>query len=132
VRDGEADDPHVGFFVVAIVGAGGELFGNEDVLALTGETVGDPHPGEFGHAAGEEAGLFAQLAAREFFGIVDFGFPSTLRQLERALADGVAVLFDEPDVIRRRWGGWQRSRVCRRRYRCHECRSRVRSRLREG
>jgi hypothetical protein len=99
VRDGEADDFHVGFFVVAIVGAVGELFGNEDVLALTGEAVGDPHPGEFGHAAGEEAGLFAQLAAREFFGIVDFGFPSTLRQLERALADGVAVLFDEPDVI---------------------------------
>ena len=62
VRDGEADDFHVGFFVVAIVRAGGELFGNEDVLALTGETVGDPHPGEFGHAAGEEAGLFAQLA----------------------------------------------------------------------
>ena len=37
--------------------------------------------------------------ARELFGIVAFGFPSTLRQLERALADGVAVLFDEPDVI---------------------------------
>src|ERR1700757_2566949 len=65
---------------------GAEFFGDEDVLALARET-------------GEEAGLCAQLAARELFGIVAFGFPSTLRQLERALADGVAVLFDEPDVI---------------------------------
>jgi hypothetical protein len=30
---------------------------------------------------------------------VDLGFPSTLRELERALVAGVAVLFDEPDVI---------------------------------
>ena len=84
--DGEADDLHVSLFVVAFVQAGGEFFGDEDVLALARET-------------GEEAGLCAQLAARELFGIVAFGFPSTLRQLERALADGVAVLFDEPDVI---------------------------------
>ena len=69
------------------------------MLALAAEAVGDPHPRQLGHAAGEEAGLFAQLTAREFFGVVDLGFPSTLRQLERALADGVAVLFDEPDVI---------------------------------
>ena len=65
---------------------GGEFFGDEDVLALARET-------------GEEAGLCAQHAARELFGIVAFGFPSTLRQIERALADGVAVLFDEQDVI---------------------------------
>ena len=73
-------------------------FSSKCVLALTGEAVGDPHPGEFGHAADEEAGLFAQLAAREFFGIVDLGFPSTCGS-STALADGVAVLFDEPDVI---------------------------------
>jgi hypothetical protein len=69
------------------------------VLALAGEAVGDPHPGELGHAAGDEAGLFAQLAARELFGIVDLRFPATLGQLEGAFADGVAELLDEPDVI---------------------------------
>ena len=99
VRDGEADDLHVGFFVVALVRAGGEFFGDVDVLALAGEAVCDPHPGELGHAAGDETGFFAQFAARELFGVVDLRFPAALRQFERALADGVAELLDQPDVI---------------------------------
>jgi hypothetical protein len=37
------------------------------VLALMGKAVSDPHPGQLGHAGGEQAGLFAELAAREVF-----------------------------------------------------------------
>jgi hypothetical protein len=91
-------DFHVGFFVVALVRAWLELFRDVDVLALAGEAVSDPHPGERGHAAGDEAGFFAQLAARELFRVVDLRFPAALRQLECAFADGVAELLDEPDV----------------------------------
>ena len=97
--DGNSNDFHIGLFIVALVRARSEFFRDENVLALASEAVGDPHPGEFGHSAGDKPSFFAQFAACQFFRIIDLGFPATLRQLKRAFANCVAVLFDQPYVI---------------------------------
>src|ERR1700761_1775227 len=50
--DGHADDFHIRLLGIAVVCALLQVFGNKYELALAGEPVGNPHPGQGCHAAG--------------------------------------------------------------------------------
>jgi hypothetical protein len=97
--DGQPDDFHIGLFSIALMIPGGELLGDEHMLALACEAIGDPHPGQLSHTAGDKTSLLAQLAAGQHLGVDVVRFPTALRQLERSLPDSVAELLDQPDVI---------------------------------
>jgi hypothetical protein len=73
----------------------GQAFGEKDVLDLVEDAVGNLQGCERRHAAGAEAGLFAEFAACNRDGIGVGTFPGALREFHEALADGVAVLRDE-------------------------------------
>src|SRR5580658_2007799 len=96
---GGGSEDEVVFFGVGVGSGGGQAGGEEDVLLLAGEAVGDPEKSQVGHGLGDEASFFAQFAACELFGDDVRAFPASLGQLEGALLNGVAELLDEVDGV---------------------------------
>lgn len=98
-RDRQPDNLHIGFFRIPLVWPLHQLFGDKDVLALAGEAIGDPHPGQLRHTARSQPGLFAEFASGQRLGLYVVCFPSALGQFKRSFPDGVAELLDQPNVI---------------------------------
>src|ERR1700678_2370422 len=55
--NGQPDNLHIRLLFITLVRAWNQLFRNEDVLPLTDEAIGDPHPGQLRHPAGGKAGF---------------------------------------------------------------------------
>src|ERR1700722_17552483 len=95
----QPDNLHIRLLFITFVRAWDQLFRDEDMLALTNEAIGDPHPGQLGHPAGGKAGFLFQFAPGQRFGVYVVCLPSALGQFERSLPDGIAVLLHQPNVI---------------------------------
>src|ERR1700722_13646620 len=81
----QPDNLHIRLLFIAFVRARDQLFRDEDMLALTTEATGDPHPGQFRHPSGGKAGFLFQFAPGQRLGVHVVCSPSTLWQLERPL-----------------------------------------------